>query len=501
MKTIDVKGEQRVLVTVLETPSTEIRNHLLSEALYADFGTDEGLEIRKRMDSLIRKGKDLGDVTIFQEDPVLSDKARQFLRVSPQYKKKASEVSLDRAKKMVGILHDHRKGRALYRSAEQLIGLCQGQYQDDTMRNAEKLLLDSVQALREDRSKNVVHLGGDRTEAQVKKHVYDLVVPQEGQFISTGLKHLDAHMKGFERGDLVVLSAQRGGAKSAMMLQMAVNQFKAGLNVGIGSMEMTRQQLEMRLLANVTDTLYDTVRQRAYADKDAYLRTYRKWKQFELDTATKHGNRFSIWELKGQRYTPANIELDLGPFGYDVIYIDYLTMFDNEKKDLWQAQKDNSLYLKQLAGRLRPQCVIVVLTQLSEDDRVKYGRGPEEDADYWLWWRYGEEEKESGQVDLRLAKARHTRGGVIPAHFRLEKMQITTAGELKTAMSSYAENRKKRGSRAAQADAGTDWEVDLGKLEDVRDEVEKTPWQEKKNKKKRRGNAQKKPATETQAVW
>ena len=110
---------------------------------------------------------------------------------------------------------------------------------------------------------------------------------------------------------------------------------------------------------------------------------------------------------------------------YDVVIIDYITLFDSKGMDTWKMQMEYSRYLSLVAKRLN--CVIVLLSQLSDDERIKYGRAILENTDYWLWWPYGEEEEETGNVELRLAKARHGRRARIQAKFMLDIMSIETA--------------------------------------------------------------------------
>ncbi len=457
MKTKSPQTERKLLITALQHKDERSRNYILSSCKPEDFGTDRGVEIRTRMNVLTRAGKDLGDVSIFREDPTLSTEAQGFLACGPGTIRTSSRLSMKKIKKMVQTVQDYRKIRSLYDNAAVITELCTKQYTENTIQEAEDALLEALASIRNNRTKKVTHFGRSRNKVEVKKWLRDKMKPQKDMFVSTGLPHLDKHLNGWRRGDLVVVSAPRGGGKTAMLLQMMISQFRAGLNVGLASLEMDEDQLIERIISNVTDTKYNDVRLRNYGDKDDKRTVWEEWKAFELETSQKHNNFFSTWELKEANYLPENLELDMGPSGYDVIYVDYLSLFGSGKKDMWEAQKEHGRYLKQLAGRISPKCVIVLLTQLSKDERVKYGTGPEEDADYWLWWRYGEEEVETGKVEIRLAKARHARRGIIPAKFDLSKMQIRTTGGLQSGMSDYVDNQKKKKGK------GKKWTGNAGK--------------------------------------
>lgn len=468
MQKAPVNTEKRAVLVILEHPRQRARNRFLTELREDDFWTKEGIEIFKRMLVLARHGKDLGGVASFVEDPTLSVDAREFLTASPKQLLSIRALTPKQLRRILDILHDHRKGRALFTGTQKVAELCTGDYTPTTFREAEEAILETLKAIREDRDKKITHLGRGRTQAEILEFVKQRLKYQKNQFITTGLKHLDKHIGGFQRGDLVVISATRGGGKTAMLLQMAINQFRAGYNIGIASLEMDKNQLYTRLMANVTDTKFAQMRTRVFDDEDKeHKRIYYAWKRFEYGTAQKYGNRLTPWDIKDPRYIPENLELDLGPFGYDIIYVDYLSLFSRERQDMWAAQKDHSRYLKHLGGRLNPKPVIVLLTQLSKEERVKYGTGPEEDADWWLWWRYGDEEAASNRVELRLDKARHGKRGIIPAKFRLSRMQIETVGKAQLAMSKYSKQGTANLSAedVERADTLANWEKEMEELE------------------------------------
>lgn len=100
----------------------------------------------------------------------------------------------------------------------------------------------------------------------------------------------------------------------------------------------------------------------------------------------------------------------------------------------------------------RLNCIVVLLTQLSDEERVKYGKAIEENTDYWIWWRWREdEEQETGDVELKLAKARHTSPRKFPAKFMLDRMKIETQGLLPYAGSS-GEGEQGKGGPGPRSD-------------------------------------------------
>ena len=71
-----------------------------------------------------------------------------------------------------------------------------------------------------------------------------------GMPIMTGFPDLDEYLGGLQRADLVILGARPSMGKSALAMNMAVNAAKSGQVCGVFSLEMTREQLAMRILAS-----------------------------------------------------------------------------------------------------------------------------------------------------------------------------------------------------------------------------------------------------------
>ena len=68
--------------------------------------------------------------------------------------------------------------------------------------------------------------------------------------IMTGFPDLDEYLGGLQRADLVILGARPSMGKSSLAVNMAVNAAKSGQTCGVFNLEMTREQLAMRILAS-----------------------------------------------------------------------------------------------------------------------------------------------------------------------------------------------------------------------------------------------------------
>ena len=72
---------------------------------------------------------------------------------------------------------------------------------------------------------------------------------QTGGPILTGFNDLDELLGGMQRSDLIILGARPSLGKSTLAMNVSLNAAKNGANVGVFSLEMSREQLALRLLA------------------------------------------------------------------------------------------------------------------------------------------------------------------------------------------------------------------------------------------------------------
>jgi replicative DNA helicase len=126
---------------------------------------------------------------------------------------------------------------------------------------------------------------------------------EEGTVITgtpTGFSKLDTMTGGLQRGDLIVFAARPSVGKSSLALNIAHNAIGAGYNGIIFSLEMAREQLWQRLLAEATSI--DQARLRI---GNIYHET------FQMGTATYDGEWSLITERLGKLVaTPGTLYVD-----------------------------------------------------------------------------------------------------------------------------------------------------------------------------------------------
>ena len=78
--------------------------------------------------------------------------------------------------------------------------------------------------------------------------------------VETGIRGLDVMTGGLQPGDLIVIGARTSMGKTAVALRFGVTAAKAGVGVGIFSLEMSKAALMLRILS--AETLIDSDRLR-----------------------------------------------------------------------------------------------------------------------------------------------------------------------------------------------------------------------------------------------
>ena len=179
------------------------------------------------------------------------------------------------------------------------------------------------------------------------------------QGLPSGFSSLDYKTTGFQRSDMIIIAARPSMGKTAFALNIAQNAaIKSKANVVIFSLEMSSEQLSLRLLsmeARVNAEDWENINNAI----DKLSRT-----NIIIDNTPGIG----VMEMRNKcRRINAKKRIDL-------IVIDYLQLMSSDRggENRQQEVSQISRYLKQLAREMN--CPVIVLSQLS--------RGPEQRDDH-----------------------------------------------------------------------------------------------------------------------
>ncbi|MCD7946833.1 MAG: replicative DNA helicase [Oscillospiraceae bacterium] len=240
-----VEGEQAVLGSIL------IDARCLPDVLEAlkpeDFYIQQNREIFETIYTMFNFSQTIDPVTVLDEmrhhgtydETTTSNYLLQLMEITPT----AANI-----KEYIGIVKD----KTLLRRIAEVAGDLTGMVQEGTGTAQEVLEAaeQKIYAIRQGRSaQGLEHI------SSVILNVYDrlnVLAASENAIpgISTGLSDLDASISGLNPSDLILLAARPGMGKTSMALNILLHAGKySGKTVVFFSLEMSREQLAMRLLS------------------------------------------------------------------------------------------------------------------------------------------------------------------------------------------------------------------------------------------------------------
>ena len=184
--------------------------------------------------------------------------------------------------------------------------------------------------------------------------------------IPFGIASIDAELNGMNKGQFILIAARPGVGKSSLFLYPLYEHCKLGKHVCLNTMEMTRPEMTLRIIANRSSVMMDKIQgkvasHRIEAEKvAAAIDEIKKWKLTIVDQGMNTTTAIDNFLTQSAAETNPVELLILDHFGYLMPnsgkiynrYSDYTTI-SNE--------------LKRLAKKHR--CLIICLTQLNRIDQ------------------------------------------------------------------------------------------------------------------------------------
>ncbi len=252
--------------------------------------------------------------------------------------------------------------------------------------------------------------------------------------IASGFADLDQLTTGFQPSDLIVVAARPSVGKTSLALNMAEHAgVREGKTVGVFSLEMSKEQLVLRLLSSVANIDSQRLRTGFLEELDFARLAPAMNALSEAPIFIDDTPNISTMELrtKARRLQAEH--------GLDLVVVDYLQLMQatTQSRDANRVQEVSEISrgLKALARELKVP--VIALSQLSRQPELRESREPrlsdlresgaiEQDADLVIFlWREkeraerGEEENPDGEiVNLRLAKHRNGPTGDIKLWFK-----------------------------------------------------------------------------------
>lgn len=358
-------------------------------------------EAFERVSNLASRSE-IPDLLSLSADPVLSEETRVLLRTKVKSAKAVKKLS--GYKGLRSTLDKYRKLRSIAIMSQKALEALDGDSVDldallDNMSNELARARSAVEL-----DQQLFHIGA---QGNLHKEIKSLLKGKVQSFIPTGLTEFDHENAGLREGSLVILSANTGGLKSTVAKELANNIYtQAHKDVAYVSLEMDLEETVFRLFSSRTGINQGKFLKGSLSQKEKQA----AWDEFlkMQKQGEKHGCRFTILPATEESLGIDATLATLRPYRHKVVFIDYITLLaDSDDMDQWKALGYVARKAKMYAKKNK--CAVVLLTQLSDDDRVRYSRTILEHADLWFWWRITDKERQSGRFTVNIGKARNQR--------------------------------------------------------------------------------------------
>ena len=425
-----LEGEQAVLGSMLIDPDC-VKN-VMDRLRPGDFYLRQNREIFETILTMFNYSRPIDGITVFGE----MEKAGLTDGNTRSYLAQLMEITPTSANVMeyAAIVQDKALLRSVAQAAGEITALVQ-----EGMGEAGEILEASEQkiyAIRRGRSaQEMVPLG------QVLPDVLDRLSEMSEHEdhlpgLSTGLSAIDQKITGLNKSDLILLAARPGMGKTSLALNVALNVAKGGGTVAVFSLEMSREQLAMRLLSSEALVENNRLRTGLLRETD--------WEKIagaatvlnRLDVRIDDNPLLSVADMNAKCRRLDSLSL---------VVVDYLQLMTSAGgssrggENRQQVVSDMSRMLKIMAKELKVP--VICLSQLSRANEKRDDKRPmlsdlresgaiEQDADIVLFLyrddSYNADSDKHNIAECIVAKNRHGETGKVELRWMPEYTQFST---------------------------------------------------------------------------
>lgn len=351
-------------------------------------------------------------------------------------------ISLQENITAIGLVEQHARIikeksvlRELISSASEIITTCYAQTDK------------SIDNVLDDAEKTVFEIANKRTNSTFVQ--LDIWLKKTFQHLSTikshsrgitgvpaGYKKLDEMTSGFQDGDFIVLAARPSMGKTALALCIAQHAASTGATVGVFSLEMSAEQLVLRLLASESGVAHHNIRNANITSQEWVELTNVAAQLAEMKLFIDDTAMLNVMEL---RTKARKLKRD---HNVQCIVIDYLQLLTDAKKHENRHQEVSAISraLKALAKEL--SIPVIALSQLSRAVDSRTDKRPmlsdlresgaiEQDADLIMFlYRdivYNPEAENPALAELIIGKQRNGPTGTVYLNFERELTKFVDA--------------------------------------------------------------------------
>lgn len=426
-----LEGEQAVLGSMLIDPDC-VKN-VMDQLRPEDFYLRQNREVFETIYTMFSYARPIDGITVFQEMEkagLTDDHTRSYLAQLMEITPTSANVM-----EYAAIVRDKALLRSVAQAAGEITALVQ-----EGLGEAGDILEASEQKI------YAIRRGRSAQEMVLLRQVLPEVLDRLGEMsehenhlpgLSTGLSAIDNKITGLNKSDLILVAARPGMGKTSLALNVALNVAKGeGKTVAVFSLEMSREQLAMRLLSSEALVENNRLRTGVLRETD--------WEK--IASAATVLNRLDIRIDDNPLLTVADMNAKCRRLDdLALVVVDYLQLMNSaggntrSGENRQQVISDMSRMLKIMAKELNVP--VICLSQLSRANEKREDKRPmlsdlrdsgaiEQDADIVMFlYRddyYNEDSEKHNIAECIVAKNRHGETGKVELRWMPEYTQFST---------------------------------------------------------------------------
>ena len=279
------------------------------------------------------------------------------------------------------------------------------------------------------------------------------------RFFKTGFTYFDETNEGLPSNEVMLIGANSGGGKTAVVVQMAVNFAEHGYRVKIDSLEMSKELMLDRLMVcavgkkvgiNLTELIHG--HKRMTEDQIKMLRReYRKWQR---EVGLK-GGRIILY-APDHEVSSRDCLAEANRHRVDINITDYVTLLSDgmatakTANSAEQAQWQNlgTVIWRYKMNAKSNNRLNIVLVQIGEDEQIRFSKTMKDHAAvFWTWVALqSQREAVTGNITVNVnqPKSRHASPDPLvlfmepsTMNVRQIKAEVATGGEVSSGQKTF----------------------------------------------------------------
>lgn len=396
MKLYDSKLELLAIRSICKSDK-KLKRKLLASVNVDYFHSDVAREAIERIFVLVKKESDIPDYSSLTSDPVISESSRDILKKQRDYLSTEKDLV-----KTIKNLFKYKQARDLYFLSEKINETLTKDKVDVSKLIEETTKQVSKLKVKLSTKEEFFHFGESENSKSIIDRLLDDTPPLT---VPTGFKAFDFINGGIAYGSLFTICGNSGSGKTSLAVQMAQNMALFGReDVVYIPLEMTELETSERIFANQAGIDLLKIKNKTLSDKEK-KKIIKANKKFNTDLASD-GTRFSIY-APDEGITMSQLLLNVKPFGYRVVIIDYAGLLegmggDSQWQLLGEAAREAKIWAK------NNNAVVVFLAQSKDKEHaLRYSQVIMDHSNNLWIWIANDETRENKIMAIKQLKARN----------------------------------------------------------------------------------------------